>query len=202
MTLFTTSRPACVVGALLLSLPSLAAAQRRPQQPSGSAQQDSLRARYAAHEKEFDYLIGEWSFVQTRRATATSPAATQRGTWRVTRSPDGAILTDVFRIVDDSGRTRYVSTTLRAYSAVEDRWNLVGVEPGSGLHMGVAWKEGDDMRVDQEFGSGASTSKWRIRYHDIRPDAFSWRADVSRDGGKTWVEGYSTIEAKRTTGKR
>jgi len=202
MTLFTTSRRACVVGALLLALPTSAAAQRRPQQqPGAGAHQDSLRERYAAHEKEFDYLIGEWSFVQTRIATATTPAATQHGTWTVTRSPDGAILTDVFRIVDDSGRTRYVSTTLRAYSAVEDRWNLVGVEPGSRLHLGVGWREGSDMRIDQEFGAGASTSKWRIRYHDIRPDAFSWSADVSRDGGKTWIEGYSAIEARRA-GKR
>ena len=190
-------RTPCLVGVAVLALLCTASvvAQQRP--ASYAISHDSLRARYAAHEKEFDYLVGEWSFVQTRRATATTPAATQRGTWNVTRSPDGAILTDVFRIVDDSGRTRYVSTTLRAYSAVEDRWNLVGVEPGSPLHLGVGWKDGDGMRIYQEFGAGASTSKWRIRYHDIRPDAFSWSADVSRDGGKTWVEGYSTIEARR-----
>jgi len=37
----------------------------------------------------------------------------------------------------------------------------------------------------------------RIRYHDIRPDRFSWTADRSTDGGKTWVSPYQRIEARR-----
>jgi hypothetical protein len=37
----------------------------------------------------------------------------------------------------------------------------------------------------------------RIRYHDIRPDRFSWTADRSADSGKTWVSPYQTIEARR-----
>ena len=29
-------------------------------------------------------------------------------------------------------------------------------------------------------------STWRIRYYNIAPDTFSWAADRSTDGGKTW----------------
>jgi hypothetical protein len=51
---------------------------------------------------------------------------------------------------------------------------------------------------EQTFGvAGGRPSVWRIRYHDIRPDAFSWVADRSPDGGKTWVRGHQTIEARR-----
>jgi hypothetical protein len=38
---------------------------------------------------------------------------------------------------------------------------------------------------------------WRIRYYDIRPDAFSWTADRSTDAGATWVKAFQQIEARR-----
>jgi hypothetical protein len=40
-------------------------------------------------------------------------------------------------------------------------------------------------------------SLWRIRYYDIRPDSFSWAADRSTNGGKTWEENHLRIEARR-----
>ena len=49
------------------------------------------------------------------------------------------------------------------------------------------------MHLEQKYGP----SVWRIRYYDIGPDHFSWTADRSADGGKTWVEKFQTIEAKR-----
>jgi hypothetical protein len=41
-------------------------------------------------------------------------------------------------------------------------------------------------------------STWRIRYFNIQPDRFSWTADRTTDGGKTWVEKFVQIEARRT----
>jgi len=37
----------------------------------------------------------------------------------------------------------------------------------------------------------------RIRYYDIQKDRFSWTADRSVDGGKTWERNYQQIEARR-----
>jgi hypothetical protein len=37
----------------------------------------------------------------------------------------------------------------------------------------------------------------RIRYYNIQPDRFSWAADRSTDGGKTWVKNFQTIETRR-----
>jgi hypothetical protein len=182
------------IHSVMLTTVVLAAASAVPaQQQADSAAQ----AAYNAHQDEFDFLLGDWEFVQTR-LTPAGPTKF-RGLWSATRSADGAIITDEFRIVDDQGRTTYVSTTLRSYSAPQKRWNIVGVEPGLGvLQVGTAWKEGNDMRVDQVFsGGGPDSSQWRIRYSDIRPDGFSWRGDRSTDGGRTWTENYRTIEARR-----
>ncbi len=54
------------------------------------------------------------------------------------------------------------------------------------------------MHIEQTFGvAGGQPSVWRIRYYNIQPDRFSWTADRSSDGGKTWVAAFQTIEARR-----
>jgi len=54
------------------------------------------------------------------------------------------------------------------------------------------------MHITQKFGvSTPEPTIWRIRYYDIGTDHFSWRADVSKDDGKTWQTDFLTIEASR-----
>ena len=54
------------------------------------------------------------------------------------------------------------------------------------------------MRIEQTFGVAAGTpSRWRIRYHGIGADRFSWTADRSTDGGKTWVTNFQQLEVRR-----
>jgi hypothetical protein len=136
-------------------------------------------------------------------ATGNSPAngpVKIRGYWSANRSADGALVTDEYRSVDESGQTIYVSTTLRVYNPVTERWNLIGVEPRSGIpQLGTAWREGNDIRIDQTFTGHDGVSRlWRIRYYNIEADRFSWKADISSDGGKTWAENQMTMEGRRT----
>ena len=110
------------------------------------------------------------------------------------------LILDEYRVVSDKGdETWYVTTTLRNYNAHLDRWELVGADAGTGLmDMGTARKEGAEMHIEQTFGvASGNTSTWRIRYYDIQKDRFSWEADRSTDGGKTWVKRHQTIEARR-----
>jgi hypothetical protein len=54
------------------------------------------------------------------------------------------------------------------------------------------------MHIEQKFGvATGNTSILRIRYYNIQPDRFSWTADRSTDGGKTWTREDQKIEAKR-----
>ncbi|MFN2399704.1 MAG: hypothetical protein ABR543_13860 [Gemmatimonadaceae bacterium] len=122
-----------------------------------------------------------------------------RGYWSAVRLAEGAEILDEYRVVGDSGETYYSSSTLRAYNAILDRWELVSAESGTGLqNVGTAHKVGAEMRIEQKFGvMSANPSVWQIRYYDIRPDRFSWSADRSTDGGKTWTKNVLTIEARR-----
>jgi hypothetical protein len=176
-----------IIAALSLAVPPLSAqttAKRTPEQ---------IQASYDAHKGEFDYLLGDWEF------TATSQQYGKfRGLWSAVRLDRGQIL-DEYRVVGDEGETYYVTTTLRNWNGVLDRWELIGADGGAGLQdFGTGHWDGKEMRIEQRFGVAAGTpSTWRIRYYNIAPDTFSWTADRSTDGGKTWVTSFQQIEAKR-----
>jgi len=140
---------------------------------------------------DFDYLLGEWRFTSQHAEWGEAS-----GFWTAVRLPtgDGSHILDEYRIVADGGETLYVSTTLRAFNATTRIWDLVSAERGTGLQdTGTARKVGDEMHIDQRFGP----SLWRIRYYDIRPDGFSWVADVSMDEGATWHQAHLRIQARR-----
>jgi len=160
--------------------------------PRRSAEQ--IKASYDAHQGDFDYLLGDWEFTSVSREFGKG-----HGYWSAVRLAEGAQLLDEYRVVGDSGQTYYVTTTLRNYNGAADRWELIGADAGTGLQdFGTGHKVGDEMRIEQTFGVARGTpSQWRIRYYNIQPDHFSWIAERSTDGGKTWAKDYQKIEARR-----
>jgi hypothetical protein len=154
---------------------------------------DEMNAAYEAHKGDFDYLLGDWEF-----STISKTYGKGRGYWSAVRLSTGQIL-DEFRIVGDNDETYYVTTTVRAYNAATDRWELVGMNSGGGLQdVGTGRRTGSEVHIEQNFGVAAqNTSTLRIRYFNIQPDRFSWRADRSNDGGKTWITDDQRIEARR-----
>jgi hypothetical protein len=179
---------ACV-GTLLVPLASVrASAQSTPKRSA-----EEIRKLIDAHQGDFDYLLGDWEFTAESREYGTF-----YGSWSAVRLEKGHIL-DEYRVVGDKGETFYVTTTLRNYNAVLDQWELVGLDAGSGLQdKGTGRRVGSEMHIEQTFGYvSGKPSLWKIRYYDIRPDQFSWSADRSTDGGKTWVAKHQTIQARR-----
>jgi hypothetical protein len=171
------------------AIPALAFAQT----PSKKSP-EQMKASYDAHKADFDYLLGDWEFT-----TVSKKYGKGRGYWSAVRLVTGAIL-DEFRIVGDDGETYYVTTTLRAYNAALDRWELVGMDGAGGLQdIGTGYRKGNEVHIEQKFGVAAAQnpSTLRIRYYNIQPDRFSWRADRSEDGGKTWIGDDQQIEARR-----
>ncbi|HEY0671842.1 MAG TPA: hypothetical protein VGD27_06230 [Longimicrobiales bacterium] len=144
-------------------------------------------------ENDFDYLLGDWEF-----SARNQDYPEFRGRWTAVRLAEGQIL-DEYRVLDDKGKTAYVTTTLRNYNLPAQRWELVGADVEGGLlDFGTARRVGNDMHIEQRFGvAEGKPSLWRIRYYNIQADRFSWIADRSRDDGKTWVQGYMTLEARR-----
>ena len=179
------------IGILLMAaaqMPWAALAQTAPKKTA-----DEMNAAYEAHKAEFDYLLGDWEFT-----TISKTYGKGRGYWSALRLSTGQIL-DEFRIVGDNDETYYVTTTLRAYNAATDKWELVGMNEGGGLQdVGTGRRAGGEVHIEQNFGVAArNVSTLRIRYFNIQSDRFSWRADRSNDGGKTWVTDEQQIEARR-----
>lgn len=153
-----------------------------------------LAAQTAAHKSDFDYLLGDWEFTAQNQEYGKF-----NGRWSAVRLATGQIL-DEYRVTGDKGETYYVTTTIRAYNAKADRWELIGIDDGGGLQdFGTAQRAGDEMHIEQRFGVAAGKPvTMRIRYYNIHTDRFSWNADRSTDGGKTWVKDFMHIEARRT----
>jgi hypothetical protein len=189
-------RPLVLLAAMtLVVLPPRMSAQAVRKTP------EQLRVAYAAHQADFDYLLGDWEFTSVSKEYGKG-----RGFWSAVRLPDdgGAVVLDEYRVVGDSGETYYVTRTLRAYNANLDRWELVSTEGTTGLqNVGTGQRVGGEVRIEQRFGVGGPTpSLWRIRYHDIQPDRFSWTADRSTDEGRTWSTQHLVIEARRIGPRR
>jgi hypothetical protein len=155
---------------------------------------EQIKASIEAHEKEFDYLLGDWEGNATNKEYGAF-----RVLWSAVRLADGAQILDEYRVVSEKGETWYVSITLRSYNAVLDQWELLTTEVGRGLHdIGTAHKVGSEIHIEQTFGvMSQQPSIWRIRYYNIAPNSFSWTADRSVDGGKTWEKDYMKIETRR-----
>ena len=159
---------------------------------------EQIKASYDTHKGDFDYLLGDWEFTAESKEFGKF-----RGYWSAVRLNDGQIL-DEYRVVGDKGQTFYVTTSLRNYNGVLDRWELIGADAGGGMQdFGTGRKVGDEMHIEQRFGvARGDVSMLRIRYYNIRPDGFSWTADRSTDNGKTWVAKHQTIEARRIGPRR
>jgi hypothetical protein len=163
------------------------------QTPANKKTEKELQASIEAHKGDFDYLLGGWEFTSVSKQHGPG-----KGFWTAVRLATGQIL-DEFRVVGDNRETWYVTSTLRSYNAALDRWELVGMVEGGGLQdVGTAQRVGNEVHIEQKFGVAVGHPLiLRIRYYNMQPDRFSWTADRSTDGGKTWSKEDQKIEAHR-----
>ena len=167
-----------------LSFTRVAPGQRTPEQ---------LDALFEQHKADFDYLLGDWQFTADSKEHGK-----YGGYWSAIKLAEGQIL-DEFRVTGDKGETYYVTTSLRNYNKFADRWELIGADAGTGMQdFGTARRVGTEMHIEQKFGvASGQPAVMKIRYYNIEKDRFSWAADRSTDGGKTWVKNHLQIEARR-----
>lgn len=185
-----------VIASATALLVCLAQASTAEAQETNEARQQRHQKLFEQHKGDFDYLLGDWRF--TARNSDYGPFT---GVWSAVKlaTGSGGHVLDEYRITGETGETYFVSSTLRVYNPAIDRWELVSVTETSGLDdRGTARKVGSEMHIEQTFGgTRGSPETWRIRYFDIRAEAFHWAAERSVDGGKTWKP-HMTLEAMRT----
>ena len=138
--------PLCA-GALLAATLAITPPLRAQSVPQRAPEQ--LKASYAAHQGDFDYLLGDWEFTSVSREFGAGC-----GYWSAVRLAEGAQILDEYRVVGDSGQTYYASATLRAYNAVLDQWELVSAEQGTGLqNVGTAHRVGAECTSSRSSAS-------------------------------------------------
>jgi hypothetical protein len=154
---------------------------------------EQIEASFNEHKGDFDYLLGDWEYTADSKQYGKFG-----GYWSAVKLADGQVL-DEYRVAGDNGETFYVTTSLRNYNKFADRWELVGADAGSGMQdFGTGRRVGREMHIEQKFSvASGEPAIMRIRYYNIEKDRFSWTADRSTDGGKTWVSNYMQIEARR-----
>jgi hypothetical protein len=142
----------------------------------------------------FDYLVGEWTFrFQTRREDGTYNPP-RSGHWKTWKSHDGRMVEDEWSIDQPADGPRRMTITYRAWNPERRLWEIVGVVPGVGsFDPGIAWGSGSERLLVQHYGDFIT----RIKYYDITPNHFLWRADGSGDGGRTWTRDLWRMEATR-----
>ena len=182
--------------ASLACAPSLAA-----QHAGAAASSPTVAPKEGA---QFDFLIGQWEVV----AKPVAKTLGQRihgvqklpGVWKAWRALDGWGIEDELRLTDASGNPRLLTHTIRYFDSSARKWNLSAIDVYKGIvSASAAELKGKQMLVTgqgKEADGGAYLS--RGTFTNITAQTFAYRLDRSYDGGKTWTEGLTTIDAKRT----
>jgi hypothetical protein len=110
------------------------------------------------------------------------------GEWRFDWALDGMAVQDVLvspppsEHVDGEPWAEH-GTTIRFYDPDADRWEITWITPVQrAVRRLSGGREGD--RIVLEGGNGQRRSRWS--FNDITPSSFTWRGELSTDGGASW----------------
>jgi hypothetical protein len=133
----------------------------------------------------FDRFVGTWdSDYDTYAADGSVTRASGEVLfgWII----DGRAIQDIWigHPRSGSGNERFIGTSLRFFDTQSGVWRVVWVAPTAGNVITLQGGAVGDRIVLEGQGSDGSSLRWS--FNDIRPDAFVWRGETSRDAGKTW----------------
>lgn len=147
---------------------------------------------------QFEFLVGDWDCTTKSLKPDRSGFVEGKGRWI------GYYILGGWAIQDDwsspgPGGLIFHGTNVRSFNPQTKKWDNRWVAAGS-----LQWKyyeaekKGDTMVMIGGEGEDPN-GKFIDRnvFHNITADSWSWRKDRSYDGGETWFEGVSFIEATR-----
>ena len=150
---------------------------------------------------QFAFLLGSWenevkSMVDIENKRYGQPV---KGIWTAKFASEGFGIQDEWRAVGWVGAG---GPTIRSFDPVSRKWVMTYIPVNQ--PRGNTWlMEGAFDEKGNLEGQFESTDRrgrpfiQKVFFYDIEKDRFSWRADRSYDGGKTWIEGFMVAEQKR-----
>lgn len=152
---------------------------------------------------QFDFLVGQWDVVARPKATTLAQkihgVPKLVGVWKGWRALDGWGIEDELRLTDASGNPLLLSHVVRYFDNGAHKWSLSSID----VYKGVVSTAAAEWRAETMIVSGNGTEvdgrKYLSRgtFSKVTQQGFSYRLDRSFDGGATWTEGVTQIEAKR-----
>ena len=142
-----------------------------------------------AESKQFDFLVGEWDADAVRYKEDGTPMLKYKAKWTAIYLNDGRMIMDDFKAIGPTGQPVSSFVTLRTYSEVTNRWELVGLQalqPSVPTEWHGVAKDGEmllDATAQLPTGDFVQT---RIRFFNIASNSFSWQSSISHDRGISW----------------
>jgi hypothetical protein len=96
---------------------------------------------------------------------------------------DGRALQDVWIEFPASGGDRFMGTTIRFYDTERKTWRVTWVSP---IVRAVTLLEGGDENGRIVLYNESPRGRLRWSFNDFTDKNFTWRGELSTDGGATW----------------
>lgn len=158
------------------------AAARAPVDPATKAQ------------SQYDFLIGDWDVAVTVRRPQGADLE-YRAKWHNYWLAERQVLMQEWTEPGSKG------FELRSYSRQDKKWhgkNIYLPDPGEWYDNTAELVAGEMIVTTRRKGPDGRETLSREVYHEIGPDRFSIRTEVSRDAGASWQQGGYRARVTRT----
>ena len=142
-------------------------------------------------------MVGTWNCT-TKSLRPDGTFVEGKALWKGYFILDGWAIQDDWTSLDAAGKPQFHGTNIRSFNAELGKWECRWLPTGSleWKHF-LSWKDGETMVMEGEGRDQRGAFVDRNTFSNIGKDRWSWKKDRSYDGGKTWINGVSFIEATR-----
>ena len=192
--------PLLITAALALArVPELQAQSRLIPLPDTLGANFSIAdsARLTGTPEDYDAVLGVWHFSFQWRQPDGTFGASFTGHWTFRKRPGSrVVIEDQWRRDDADLPYDAGILTYRAYNPTRKLWEVQGTSTNNAEPWlpGVGWSDGGNRYLIQYYPGRTII---RFRYLAIEANRFLWRADMSPDGGVTWILDWWTMEVTR-----
>jgi hypothetical protein len=134
--------------------------------------------------RTFDRFIGTWD-CQYMFHLDDGTTRNSKGEVRFGWVLNGQAIQDIWiSYPSEPGKERGIGTTVRFFNTRAKTWRMIFVNPAYDAVLQVSGGSEGDRIVLRGVDDEGSMLRWS--FNDITANAFVWRGEKSRDGGKTW----------------
>jgi len=173
----------CLSAFVAVAIP--AAGQQTPKAAAPAAPTRAPADQASKAESQYDFLMGDWDVAVTVRRQQGADLE-YRAKWHNYWLAERQVLMQEWTEPGSKG------FELRSYSRQDKKWhgrNIYVPDPGEWYDNTAELVAGEMIVTTRRKGPDGRETISREIYHDIGPDHFSIRTEVSSDGGKSWQPG-------------